>query len=64
VQREWVTHEMNAFDLIKATVVCGGLAFLVYSFPLISQIVVIGLLGFVWGFYAYKVASAFSGKAG
>ena len=39
---------MNLFDLIKATVVCGLIAFLVYSFPLIGQITIIGLLSLLW----------------
>jgi hypothetical protein len=45
---------MNAFDLIKATLVCGGLAFLVYSYPVIGQIVLIAGLGLVWASYAYN----------
>ncbi len=53
---------MNTFDLIKATVICGGLGFLVYSVPLVSQIVVLALLGFVWAFYAYKVVMGVAGK--
>lgn len=40
--------QMNVSDLIKATILCGGLAFLVYSFPLLSQIVIIGLLSLLW----------------
>jgi hypothetical protein len=39
---------MRAFDLIKATVLCGSIAFLVYSFPVISQTAIIGLLSLVW----------------
>ena len=46
---------MNAFDLTKATVVCGSIAFLVYSFPVISQSLIIGLLGVMWLSYAYKM---------
>ncbi len=45
---------MNIFDLIKATVVCGALAFLVYSFPVLGQIGIIGLLSVLWLAYAYK----------
>ena len=54
--------KMKTLDFIKATVVCGAMGLLVYSFPLISQIVVLGLLGFVWFFYAYKVIQALTGK--
>lgn len=39
---------MNTWDLIKATVICGGLAFLVYSLPVVSQAIVIGLLALGW----------------
>ena len=39
---------MRVPDLIKATLVCGGIAFLVYSFPLLGQIAIIGLLGLLW----------------
>ena len=46
---------MSVFDLIKATIVCGGVAFLVYSFPVIGQVVIIGLLGLAWLTYAHKM---------
>jgi uncharacterized membrane protein YesL len=39
---------MSVFDLIKATIVCGAIAFLVYSFPVLGQVVIIGLLGLMW----------------
>ena len=45
---------MNMLDLIKATVACGGIAFLVYSFPVLSQAAIIGLLGALWLSYAGK----------
>ncbi len=45
---------MNVLDLIKATVTCGLLAFLIYSFPIIGQIVIIGLLSLLWLLYARK----------
>ena len=35
---------MSVLDLIKATVFCGGVAFLFYSFPILGQILVIMLL--------------------
>jgi hypothetical protein len=46
---------MNALDIIKATLVCGVLAFLVYTFPVIGQVVIIGALGLVWLSYVLKV---------
>lgn len=45
---------MNLVDLVKATVVCGTIAFLVYSFPVVGQIAVIGLLSLLWLTYAHK----------
>jgi hypothetical protein len=45
---------MTIFDLIKATVVCGAIAFLIYSFPLLGQILLIGFLSLLWLLYAHK----------
>ena len=45
---------MTIIDLIKATVVCGLIAFLIYSYPLIGQIVLIGFLSLLWLAYAHK----------
>jgi hypothetical protein len=45
---------MKLLDLTKATVVCGSIAFLIYSFPVLGQIVVIGFLGLLWLLYAYR----------
>ena len=52
---------MKTLDLIKATVVCGVLAYGVYSVPVISQVVIIGILGLVWLSYAYKTVKPSSG---
>jgi hypothetical protein len=43
---------MSIVDLIKATLVCGVTAFLIYSFPVVSQVVLIGFLSFLWLLYA------------
>ncbi len=45
---------MNLLDLIKATITCGLLAFLIYSFPVIGQVVIIGLLSLLWLSYAHR----------
>ena len=45
---------MSILDLIKATVVCGAIAFLIYSFPVLGQIVLIGFLSLLWLAYAHK----------
>ncbi len=52
---------MRTLDLIKATVVCGALAYAVYSVPVISQVVIIGVLSLVWLSYAYKTVKPSSG---
>ena len=51
---------MSVYDLIKATLVCGSVAFLVYSFPVIGQILIIGLLGLAWLTYAHKMIKTLS----
>ena len=45
---------MNWFDLTKATLFCGGLAFLIYSFPVLGQVVLIAFLTLLWLAYARK----------
>jgi hypothetical protein len=45
---------MTILDLAKATLVCGGLAFLIYSVPVVGQIVLIGFLSVLWLLYARK----------
>jgi hypothetical protein len=45
---------MSMLDLAKATLVCGGVAFVVYSYPVVVQIAGIGLLSLLWLAYAYK----------
>ena len=39
---------MRLSDLVKATLVCGGVSFMVYSFPVVSQVAIIGLLSLLW----------------
>jgi len=45
---------MSLFDLIKATVVCGVVAFLFYSFPILGQIMAITVMSVLWLSYARK----------
>ena len=45
---------MTIWDLTKATVFCGGVAFLFYSFPGVAQGVTIGLLTLLWLGYAHR----------
>jgi len=39
---------MRLSELLKATVICGGTAFVVYSVPVVSQVAVIGVLALLW----------------
>jgi hypothetical protein len=43
---------MTIPDLIKATVVCGLIAFFIYSYPVLGQIVLIAFLSLLWLLYA------------
>lgn len=47
-------RDMNLLDLIKATIACGLSAFLIYSFPVVSQVVIIGGLSLLWLSYAHR----------
>jgi len=53
---------MNLLDLIKATFGCGISAFLIYSFPVISQVVIIGLLSLLWLSYAHRTVATIRRK--
>jgi hypothetical protein len=48
---------MNVLDLIKATMACGLSAFLIYSFPVVGQVIIIGLLSLLWLGYAHKTVA-------
>ena len=49
---------MTIFDLIKATVVCGLIAFVIYSYPTVGQVVLIGFLSLLWLLYAHKTIAS------
>ncbi len=53
---------MSMFDLAKATMVCGGLAFLIYSFPLFSQVSLIVILTLMWLMYARNTVTSLRRK--
>jgi hypothetical protein len=53
---------MNVLDLIKATIACGGSAFLIYNFPIIGQVIIIGLLSLLWLGYAHKTLATIRRK--
>ena len=50
---------MTILDLSKATVICGLLAFVIYSFPVVGQVLIIGLLAMLWLSYARKTLAGF-----
>jgi len=43
---------MNILDLTKATLFRGAIAFLIYSYPVLGQFMIIGFLGLLWLLYA------------
>jgi hypothetical protein len=45
---------MNVLDLIKATIACGLTAFVIYSFPVVGQVLIIGVLSLLWLSYAHR----------
>ena len=61
--RRMPAHNLNAvfmtiLDLIKATVICGAIALLIYSFPIVGQIVLIGFLSLLWLSYARRTLAS------
>jgi hypothetical protein len=49
---------MSVLDLTKATVICGVVAFLFYSYPVLSQVLLIAFLSLLWLSYARKTIVA------
>jgi len=49
---------MNVLDLIKATLACGLTAYLIYSFPTLGQVLIIGLLSVLWLSYAHRTVAS------
>jgi type IV secretory pathway TrbL component len=45
---------MRPLDLVKATIFCGLLAFLVYTWPVLGQAIIIGSLSLLWLSYLYR----------
>jgi len=48
---------MSVLDLLKATIACGVSAFLIYNYPVIGQVLIIGLLTLLWLSYAHKTVA-------
>ena len=49
-----IRRTMRPLDFIKATITCGVAAFLIYSYPLIGQVLLIAVLSLVWLSYLYR----------
>jgi hypothetical protein len=49
---------MSILDLSKATVICGTIAFLIYSYPVLGQVLLIGLLSLLWLAYAHRTLAS------
>jgi hypothetical protein len=45
---------MKVLDLVKATIVCALIAYLVYSFPVLGQAIIIAILSLLWLSYLYR----------
>ena len=57
-----VIAEMNVSDLVKATIICALIAYLVYSYPLVSQVLIIALLSLLWLSYLYRAVVKFHSR--
>ncbi len=49
------SSSMNVVDLLKATIGCGLTAYLVYSVPVVGQVLIITILSLLWLGYAHRV---------
>ncbi|SPE52467.1 hypothetical protein SBV1_1530013 [Verrucomicrobia bacterium] len=49
---------MTILDLTKATVICGGIAFLIYSYPTVGQVLLIAFLSLLWLCYAHSTITS------
>ena len=45
---------MKLSDLIEATIACALIAFLVYSYPVLGQVLIIAFLSLLWLSYLYR----------
>ncbi len=50
---------MTMLDLMKATFVCGGGSLVIYTYPVIGQVILIGLLTLLWFLYARETLVTF-----
>ena len=52
-----IRRTMRPLDFIKATITCGLAAFLIYSYPVVGQILLIAALSLVWLSYLYRTVA-------
>ena len=45
---------MTRFELAKATLLCGGIAYFAYSIPALSQAIIIAILSVLWLTYLHS----------
>lgn len=55
---------MTVADLVKSTLLCGIVAYFVYSYPVLGQIAIIGLLFLLWLSCAAQVVGRFKRRQG
>lgn len=48
---------MTSFDLAKATLLCGSLAYFAYRIPALSQAIIIAILSLLWLSYLHSTVS-------
>ena len=53
---------MNVLDLTKATVICGGVAYLFVNYPILGQVMVVAVMSVLWLSYAYKTVATLRRK--
>ena len=46
---------MRPLDLVKATLVCAAVAFVAYSYPVVSQVLIIGAVALIWASYLHRM---------
>ena len=51
------SSDVTAIDLAKATLLCGSIAYFVYSIPVLSQVLIIAILCLLWLTYLHSTVS-------
>ena len=48
---------MTAFDLVKATLLCGSIAYFAFRIPALSQVIIIAILSLLWLSYVHSTVN-------